>query len=889
MRRLHLFCALLFSMMGSIGFAQSINTQGTDFWVTFGTNYIYTYAEVSLQIRVVTTTAATVTFSYTADGTSYTIPLAANTVYTRDLTATEKNNVYAYNITAGIATHNKSLRIQSNVPVSVYALSQSVASTDATNVLPVSNLGTEYYHISYMPVNGYPYDGYSVVAVEDGTNIYANGTLIASNLRAGEGYNKCGNVDMTGEHITTNKPVAYFVTALRTNIPINYGTSDCLFQQLPPVSQWGWNFFVPVTHRGIERVRVLATQDGTSITQSGGTVKTGSSFLNAGQFAEIEITLANKGCFITADKPVGVCSFLPGINYPFIVYYSGDPAIAWIAPIEQMTTDVTTAPFIPSGSTNLNEHYALIISATATKMENTMAIGAATPAALTGGQWYDHTAGYSFYSLPLTRTDSSYSFNNPNGLFVMGYGLGNAESYYYLAGSAARTFADFYLNDTHYLELNGGTLCDTNVRFMADIKNAYPAPGHLKWYVDGVLQPAVTDSTAWDGILSRGVHSVQIAVTDINNLIDTFSTSFMVSLPCNDTITAAICLGETYAQYNFNETPTETGISYHTQHLKTVHFCDSVVTLQLTTHPVYNDTIRAAICLGETYAQYDFNETPTETGISYRTQHLKTVHFCDSIVTLQLTTHPVYNDTIRAAICIGETYAQYNFNVTPADTGISYHTQYLKTIHLCDSVVTLQLATYPVYDDTIRATICLGETYAQYNFNVTPTVAGLSYHTQYLKTVQLCDSLVTLQLTTHPAYNDTIRAKISFGHHYAAYNFNVTPVEPGFAYYTQYLKTAHGCDSIVNLVLEVIPPAHTAFSPFNRDGINDYFMSEFKIQVFNRHGTLVYETRTQEQLTLGWDGTDNNGRPVDPGMYFYILYNSHGQPEIKSSVEVLRR
>jgi hypothetical protein len=66
-------------------------------------------------------------------------------------------------------------------------------------------------------------------------------------------------------------------------------------------------------------------------------------------------------------------------------------------------------------------------------------------------------------------------------------------------------------------------------------------------------------------------------------------------------------------------------------------------------------------------------------------------------------------------------------------------------------------------------------------------------------------------------------------------------------------------------------------------------MAGFKLQVFNRYGTLVYESITEAQQILGWAGQNNNGQDVEPGMYFYILYNSSGKPRIKSSVEVLKK
>jgi hypothetical protein len=152
---------------------------------------------------------------------------------------------------------------------------------------------------------------------------------------------------------------------------------------MAPVNTWGNNFLVPVSRRGKERVRIVASQNGTTITQTGGTIQTGlgaaSLSLNAGQFVELETTLTGGGCYISADKPVGVCAYMMGTGYA-LTYKPGDPALAWVPPIEQTVTGALIAPFAPSGTTQLTEHYALLVTATTTLGQTTVAIGTGAPA-----------------------------------------------------------------------------------------------------------------------------------------------------------------------------------------------------------------------------------------------------------------------------------------------------------------------------------------------------------------------------------------------------------------------------------------------------------------------------------------------------------------------------
>jgi gliding motility-associated-like protein len=330
----------------------------------------------------------------------------------------------------------------------------------------------------------------------------------------------------------------------------------------------------------------------------------------------------------------------------------------------------------------------------------------------------------------------------------------------------------------------------------------------------------------------------------------------------------------------------DTGTQYYTDSLKTFNNCDSIVTLQLTVHPVYNDTINAEICLGESYNKPYFDTVPTTAGFIQWTQNRTTIDGCDSITTLNLTVHPVYHDTIVAEICLTEGYYLYGFDTLPTSVGFIQYTNYYSTEHGCDSTRTLQLTVNPVYDDTINATICLHDTYNLYGFDVTPSSAGFYTFVKELTTKRGCDSTVTLLLTVNPSYEifwqDTI-----YEDEYSYIGEN--QYNTGGRHTVLYM-TSLDCDSIINLDLYIIyyPSDITAFTP-NGDGVNDYFMPGFKVQVFNRYGTLIYETRTPEERELGWDGRDNSGYKVAPGMYFYILYNASDKPRFKSSVEVLKR
>ena len=214
---------------------------------------------------------------------------------------------------------------------------------------------------------------------------------------------------------------------------------------------------------------------------------------------ELQISLANKGCYIESDKPVQVCSYMVGMNYNNGAVGNGDESLVWIPPVEQSVQTALIAPFT---SDRLSSHYALIVTPTATKEKTTIKIGAGQTMLLSSqnGTWYDNpSSGMSFYNLQLTESSASYLFDNEEGLIVYGYGFGSYISYYYMAASSIRQLnPSFYINDVHFQNANGQTYCNGSFKFKAELNFPLSAnPGHIKWYVNGVEEPAAQDKIEW--------------------------------------------------------------------------------------------------------------------------------------------------------------------------------------------------------------------------------------------------------------------------------------------------------------------------------------------------------------------------------------------------------
>ncbi|MCL2167907.1 MAG: hypothetical protein FWH59_02140, partial [Lentimicrobiaceae bacterium] len=571
MKKFYLFLLSIFLLNVFSVNAQS--TDGTDFWLTFGKNWREGTSTanppgenntiVVPRIRIVSKDLVTevqivfTNLSATSPDRVISRTLQPRSAETIALNTNQKNAAYL----TSSGTSSLSIHITSDHPITAYALNQCNKSADATNILPVPALGTDYYQISYQPqgnwatpMYGAPscQDAYAVIATEDNTRVFhANGTTPVATLNTGQVYYRTSGSDMTGTHVTADKPVAFFALNQGTWIK-NSSSKDCLFQQLAPVDTWGYNFLIPVTNisgnNHIDRVRIVASQDSTHVTRHGGSHvsapggQTGLTpyTLNAGQFIELEVFYNQDGCFIEADKPVGVCPYL--ITPPSTSDY--DPAQAWLPSMEQLATAALIAPFKPTSGTSLTTHMALILAPTDAAPNTRVTIGTGLPTTLPSNGWRANAAsGMSFYNYDMTDLDASYRFTNTDGIIVMAYGYGPAESYYYLGYSSMLNLnAYFEANNVHNGLIENMLFCDEyEIEFIATLENVF----NLKWYINDPLklQPLHENEDIWEQTFSAGNYSIVMYVEFIDGTTNEFEG--ILHIGANITATADPGIGGT--------------------------------------------------------------------------------------------------------------------------------------------------------------------------------------------------------------------------------------------------------------------------------------------------------------------------------------------------------
>jgi len=101
---------------------------------------------------------------------------------------------------------------------------------------------------------------------------------------------------------------------------------------------------------------------------------------------------------------------------------------------------------------------------------------------------------------------------------------------------------------------------------------------------------------------------------------------------------------------------------------------------------------------------------------------------------------------------------------------------------------------------------------------------------------------------------------------------------PPLTYYYIDDVSVISCDTILTSSSIDTLSIPNIFTP-NYDGVNDLFeitglTKGDKVQIYNRWGTLVFET---ESAKMFWDGYTTSGEPCNSGVYFYIITLQSGE------------
>ena len=354
------------------------------------------------------------------------------------------------------------------------------------------------------------------------------------------------------------------------------------------------------------------------------------------------------------------------------------------------------------------------------------------------------------------------------------------------------------------------------------------------------------------------LHKTLLAPRDYPFLIRCVADEKCDSIVSHDTVT--IC--STDLPYEWRDTTFGEGTKTGTYRIsrRSCAYTD-IAYLHLTIQQPFDTTFYDTVCRGASYNRYGFSLSDVQTDGDY-TLSLSSQAGCDSVLTLHLKVHPVYGTTLYDTICQGNSYSNYGFDL-PSGTSGGTFTKTYSTVHGCDSTVTLNLHVHPVYLFSETQHICQGDSIS-FRGRWLHT-SGVYYDS--LTTVHGCDSIYRLTLSVHSTSPLLFPDKVCYGSGYNKYGFSLPSVYHDTLVRDTF-RSVWGCDSIRILSLSVQPVYDTPLydTVCQGDGYYRHGFTLPSVQVDGVH-TLTLSSRS------GCDSTLILHLKVHP-VYNTVLYDS---------------
>ena len=159
------------------------------------------------------------------------------------------------------------------------------------------------------------------------------GTSLELKLGKGEAVFFSTIEDLTGTHVMSDKPLAFFSGHECGNMPAGLQFCDHMVEQIPPTATWGTEFFTAsFINRPEDRFRIITSRDDNSVTWvCSGDITDERSLPTAGDIIEFSIT-ENSFCRFKSVYPVLLAQFSIGGGE---TSFTADPSMTIIPPVGQ--------------------------------------------------------------------------------------------------------------------------------------------------------------------------------------------------------------------------------------------------------------------------------------------------------------------------------------------------------------------------------------------------------------------------------------------------------------------------------------------------------------------------------------------------------------------------
>ena len=594
---------IIFTMVLLLGglFAMAQNsTQGMEFWFSYMENgYKYNGgAWVDNTVMVSAKHACTGTIEK-PDGS---LPAISFSVSANGITYVDIPEEYAYNEANSEVVDNKSLVLKASDTVSVYISNIATYSFDASFVLPVESLGSEYIvqcfdqEFGETPLNeDILSTAFLIIAVEDNTMVDITPSIETENeltfpgstatitLNAGETFFVRSNYmeswrDLSGSIIMVHdgKKVAVFNGNTTTCIPTDVGNGrDHIFEQALPVDSWGQQFAVTTSQgRARDFVKITSAGDNNEVTRNGRPLVT----LSKGESYVFDLRSTEGSCFLETTQPSVVYIYNTTGEEPMepITSNIGDPSMAWIPPVEQRIDEITFCTF------NSEYEFASIDRHAVNIVVDNEAVGSVyLDGNLISSSDFHSVQGTSDYSFVRKNiSHGTHHLSCDKGLIAHVYGFGQARGYAYCVGANVISLKQKLFVNGVWSEFfhNGVYMCNDE---SADLKVEANYPiNRVAWtFGDGQTGEGIEVAHQY---ISAGNYVATAYVNGTNefsmeSVYDTLSVSIHVGEPEHHVDDTVVCDVDAFDYYGVEYTQ-----SGHYERVGTsIYGCDSTYILTI--------------------------------------------------------------------------------------------------------------------------------------------------------------------------------------------------------------------------------------------------------------------------------------------------------------------
>ncbi|MBK8558313.1 MAG: hypothetical protein IPL65_22445 [Lewinellaceae bacterium] len=239
----------------------------------------------------------------------------------------------------------------------------------------------------------------------------------------------------------------------------------------------------------------------------------------------------------------------------------------------------------------------------------------------------------------------------------------------------------------------------------------------------------------------------------------------------------------------------------HTQGTIELGDCDTIVHIDLDFVPYFQSFFKDTLCRGDTaWVNGHAYYSPFSTGVEW----LSTADgACDSLINVKIYFRPAPTGTSCAA---GMCWRLLYFEGVTYNASHMSGDQVLQTPEGCDSIVHVQIYFIPAIFTNFNPSICPGESIV---------INGITYDaqnpngSQYLQSVFGCDSVLNILLNILPEPVSYLQPSLCQGETFDLNGISYDAQNPSGE---QHFTAFNGCDSVVHILLSFLPVPETDFS-----------------------------------------------------------------------------